>query len=505
MRTFALASCVLASVILCLIMPTGAADHPNVVIILADDLGYGDLGCYGSTSTKTPNIDSLARDGRRFTDAYSPASVCTPSRYNLLTGRYAWRTWIKSGTAWAYDPLLIEPDRFTLADLFKLQGYRTALIGKWHLGFGTPEMPGWSNVVGPDYNRPLKPGPNEVGFDYFWGFPHVSQLPHILVENHNVLGLSSDDPIEILPDPRPEHRLDYLRRTRVGAANLQVKGGESARYEHDELSDMLTDQAVQYISRRDDDEPFFLYLAHRNIHGPLIPAERFQDTSEIGPYGDFLAEFDDSVGRVLDALDRRKLRDNTLVIFSSDNGGVVKYEPMDYASVAGHFPNAPLRGQKTGVYEGGVRVPLIARWPGKIPAGTTNDSLVALTDFMATFSEFFGRALDESAGEDSVSFLGSLMSTDRGGRGRKSLVCDSYRGVMAVRSGHWKLITGQNGGGARTDRISFDPESPTVQLFNLENDIGERNNLAATHPAKVQELSTLLMQTLARPSAHIAE
>ena len=481
-----------------------STEQPNVVLILADDLGYGDLSCYGATKVSTPNIDSLARDGRRFTDAYSPSSVCTPSRYNLLTGRYAWRTWIQSGTAWAYDPLLIEPERFTLADLFKAHGYQTALIGKWHLGFGTPDGIGWSDIVGPDYNGELKPGPLEVGFDYFWGFPHVGQLPHVIIENHHVLGLSSDDPIRIVADKRPEHRLDYLSRSRIGAANLQVEGGESARYTHEELSDRLTEKAVQYIRERSSDKPFFLYLAHRNIHGPRIPAKRFDGVSSIGEYGDFLMEFDASIGKVLDAIDEKGMRDNTLVIFSSDNGGVVEYRPIEYASTQGHFPNAPLRGQKTGVYEGGVRVPLIARWPSRVPPGTEDDSLIALTDMLATFAELFNHTLPADSAEDSVSCWSSLTGTSTDGAQRQSLVCDSFTGMMAIRSGHWKLIQGQHGGGARTENQPYDQDLPPVQLYDLSNDIGEENNVSMQHPAKVSELTKLLLQIIARPSARLS-
>ena len=198
--------------------------RPNVVFILADDLGYGDLSCYGATKVRTPNIDRLARDGRRFTDAHSPASVCTPTRYNLLTGRYAWRTWAKSSCVWSNDPLLIEPDRFTLADVFKQQGYRTACLGKWHLGFGRPGMEGWDDVLGPDYNQELRPGPLEVGFDYFWGFPHVGQYPHVIIENHRILGLTPDDPIRILPDERPGYEKDYRHRPRNGPAALILEG-----------------------------------------------------------------------------------------------------------------------------------------------------------------------------------------------------------------------------------------------------------------------------------------
>jgi arylsulfatase A-like enzyme len=501
---FSILSSTITIVLFAAISPAATPDRPNVVFILADDLGYGDLSCYGATKVSTPKIDSIARDGRRFTDAYSPSSVCTPTRYNLLTGRYAWRTWIQSGTAWAYDPLLIEPERFTLADLFKAQGYQTAVIGKWHLGFGSPDGKGWSDVVGPDFNAELKPGPLEVGFDYFWGFPHVGQRPHILIENHHVLGLSPDDPIRMVADSRPEHRLDYLSRPRIGAARLHVEGGESARYRHEELADRLTDKAVQYIQKRSSDKPFFLYLAHRNVHGPRISATRFDGASDIGEYGDFLVEFDASIGKVLEAIDGKGIRDDTLVIFSSDNGGVVEYQPVDYASIEGHFPNAPLRGQKTGVYEGGIRVPLIVRWPGRIPAGTEDDSLVALTDMLASFAEFFDHTLPADSAEDSVSCWSSLLGSSASRGQRQSLVCDSFTGMMSIRSGHWKLIQGQHGGGAGTQGRTYDQSLPPVQLYDLSNDIREEKNVSTQHPAKVSELTNRLLQIIARPSAKLS-
>ncbi len=475
----------------CVCTPQGRAseDRPNVLFILADDLGYGDLSCYGATKVQTPHIDQLAKEGRRFTDAYSPSSVCTPSRYNLLTGRYAWRTWVGSSTLWANDPLLIDPDRLTLADLFKEQGYHTACIGKWHLGFGEPGMEGWDNILGPDYNKPLMPGPNQLGFDYFWGFPHVSQYPHFIVENDRVINLDPSDPVRITPDKRPGFELDYLHRPRSGlAAALGQEGGESARYEHDELSDLLTKRAVGWLDDYEEEAPFFLYLAHRNIHGPLIPAPRFNGTSEIGKYGDFLNEFDASIGEVLDALKRNGFAEDTLVLFSSDNGGVLEYRPIDYAAVEGHSINGPLRGQKTTVYEGGVRVPFIAWWPGKIPAGTVDHSMIALTDVMATFADFFDEELPDNAAEDSFSFLGPLLATDQEAPRRESIIVDSYRGMMGIRRGPWKLIMGQTGGGARY-REDVDPDKPAGQLFNLDQELREWVSLYGKNPEKVTALT----------------
>ncbi|MHC4510666.1 MAG: sulfatase family protein [Planctomycetota bacterium] len=467
--------------------------RPNIVMVLADDLGYGDLSCYGASKIQTPNIDRLAREGRRFTDAHSPASVCTPSRYNLLTGRYAWRTWAMSSCVWANDPLLIEQDRFTLGDLLKQQGYRTACIGKWHLGFGRPGMACWDDVLGPDYNRELRPGPVEVGFDYFWGFPHVGQFPHIIIENDRVLGLSPDDPIRILPDRRPGYEKDYLHRPRLGqTAALGVKGGDSARYEHEELAVMLTKRAAGWLHEQTADQPFFLYLAHRNIHGPLRPNKRFKGKSRLGTYGDFILELDWSVGEVLRALDEKGLTGNTLVLFSSDNGGVVRYKPTDSASINGHKVNGPLRGQKTDAYEGGHRVPLIARWPGRIRPHTEDSSLIALTDMLATFADFFGLRLPDDAGEDSFSFLGALLGQRSRQVTRKAIVNDSYCGVFAIRQGDWKLVLSQHGGGAGS--LPHDPDKPAGQLYHLGRDLAESVNEYNRHPEIVKSLSSLLEQ-----------
>jgi arylsulfatase A len=409
---------------------------PNVVFILADDLGYGDLSAYGASKVNTPNIDSLAKEGLRFTDAHSPSSVCTPTRYNLLTGRYAWRTWAGGSTVWANDPLLPDPNRYTLADLFRKQGYATACIGKWHLGFGQPDMEGWDDVLGPDYNRDLKPGPLELGFDYFWGFPHVGQFPHFIIENHRVLGLDPNDPIRMIPDARPGFELDYLHRPRAGlAAALRVEGGKQATYKHENLSNRLTERAVNWLENVRKDQPFFLYLAHRNIHGPLRPDPRFAGTNEIGKRGDFILELDHSIGEVLQAIEQNGLKDNTLVIFTSDNGGIHKYEPIDHAEDNGHFINGSLRGQKTSVYEGGQRVPMMARWPGHIQPGQTNDELIALTDVIATFADFFQVSLAPDAAEDSFSFLGSLLSKPDQQIRRTTLVNDSFTGLLSIREG----------------------------------------------------------------------
>lgn len=468
----------------------GADAFPNVVVILADDLGYGDLSSYGATKIRTPNIDRLAKEGMRFTDAHSPHSVCTPTRYSLLTGRYAWRTWNGSGTVWSDDPLLVETDRLTLPKLLQSAGYQTAVIGKWHLGFGAPGTPGWDDQKGPDYNLDLKPGPLEVGFDYFFGVPHVGQFPHVLIENHRVVGLDPLDPIRIVLDPKWK-RASYLHR--LGTPAHTFTGGVAAKYEHEDLAIKLTEKTVAWIERQSR-APFFLYVAHRNPHGPLRPNARFKGTSEIGVYGDMVHELDWSVGEILAALDRCGLTDNTLVCFASDNGGVTDYKDSKVAGIAGHTLNGPWFGQKTEAFEGGCRVPLLVRWPHKVKPGSHSDTLVALTDVMATTAELLRKTLPHDAGEDSFSFLPTLLGTPPGQVSRTSIVQDSSGGMFAIREGPWKLILGQGGGGFRWVNQPADPDKPRNQLYNLADDPGETKNLVGTQPQIEARLRSLLRE-----------
>lgn len=466
-------------------------DRPNIIVILADDLGYGSLSSYGATKISTPNMDRLARQGMRFTDAHSPSSVCTPTRYGLLTGRYAWRTWSGVGTVWSDDPLLIETSRLTVPKLLQTAGYRTAIVGKWHLGFGSPETPGWDTHDGPDYNKDLKPGPLEVGFDYFFGIPHTGNLPHVLIENHRVVGLKPDDPLKIVLDKRWQaEKHSYLKRFDEYPLH-KFTGGEAAKYKHEELGMILTDRAVKWLEQQDDKHPFFLYFSHRNPHHPLTPNAQFKGTSSIGPYGDFINELDWSVGQVLAALDRKGLSDNTMVILTSDNGGVVDMAPSQIAEVHGHRLNGPFLGQKSEAYEGGNRIPFIVRWPGVVKSDSTSHSLVALTDLLATTAELLDVPLPYDAGEDSFSFLpvlrGSLPTVPM----RQDLIMDSVRGLFAVREGKWKLILGRGGGGYYAPRV---PETGGGQLFDLDNDIGETVNLYEKYPEIVDRLTWRLKE-----------
>ena len=493
--------------------------RPNIIFILADDLGYGDTGCYGATKVKTPNIDRLAREGMRFTDAHSPASVCTPSRYNLMTGRYCWRTWAGHGTIWANDPLLIDDGRLTVASLLESAGYFTGCVGKWHLGFGRPGTPGWDDMLGPDFNAELRPGPLDVGFNYFYGMPAVGQHPNIFIEGRRVVGLDPRDPIRFINDPRPEYRVPYLQRPRTSPTNLQMASGKSAEYVFEDAALRLTEKAVAFIEQHRD-EPFFLYLAHRNIHAPLRPNARFAGTSEIGVYGDFIHELDWSVGEVLGTLDRLKLAENTLVFFSSDNGGVKAYKRIDHAEIAGHRINGPLRGQKTEVYEGGHREPFLARWPGRVKAGSESRQLIALTDVLATYADLLGLPVPHDAAEDSFSFAPALRGESDAIGARQSLVNDSMMGLYSIREGPWKLIVGQGGGGSysqdkpkpRAAKPTEPPQDeeelgdaaavfparsanaaePPGQLYNLDDDLGETKNLYNEKPELVARLTALL-------------
>jgi len=323
----------------------------------------------------------------------------------------------------------------------------------------------------------------------------VGQLPHVIIENRRVLGLSADDPIRLLPDKRPGYEKDYLHRPRLDfTAALGVEGGKAAWYKHEDLAVRLTKRAVDWLHEQTAEQPFFLYLAHRNIHSPQRCNERFKGKSEIGAYGDFILELDWSVGEVLKALDEKGLAKNTLVFFSSDNGGVVRYKPTDSASINSHKVNGPLRGQKTDAYEGGHRVPLIARWPGRIPTNTEDSSLIALTDMLATFAEFFGMPLPENAGEDSFSFLGALLGEKPKQTTRQAIVNDGFSGVFAIRQGDWKLILSQHGGGAGMLNVLNDPSKPAGQLYHLGRDIGESKNEYDQHPEIVKSLSDLLEQ-----------
>ncbi len=463
--------------------------RPNIVFILADDLGYGDLGCYGAKPqhVQTPNIDRIANHGMRFIDCHSPSSVCTPSRYNFMTGRYCWRTWAQTGCIWANDPCLIEPDRPTIASVLRDGGYETGMVGKWHLGFGSPDDERWDPYRGPDWNLPLSHGPLTCGFDRFFGIPAVGQHPRIFIRDDMVCDLESGDPIRLAPDPRPEYLVEYLERPRDSNWDLRTQGGRKATYVSEELADHLTRQAVAFIDQPHD-KPFFLYFAHRNVHGPHDPHPRFRGTSGIGVYGDFIHELDASVGEVLDSLDRNGLTDNTILIFASDNGGTEFHRPVHQVNHQGHLANGPLHGSKTEVFEGGHRVPFIVRWPGRIRAGAQCDHLIALTDMLRSCASLAGVETPAGASPDGVDMSASLLRGNDAAAARETLIHDSFLDVTyAIRHNDWKLIVGPTGGGliGRSEPPGW---GPAGMLYNLREDLGEQTNLYHQRPDVVNDL-----------------
>ena len=360
-------------------------EGPNIVLIFADDLGYGDLGCYGATKVKTPNIDRLAEQGRMFTDAHSASAVCTPSRYALLTGEYPVRknlyppVFLRTG-------LVINTKQQTIGTVMKDAGYATACIGKWHLGFGKSR---------PDWNGELKPGPLELGFDYYFGVPVVnSHPPFVYVENHSVVGLVPEDPFVFNKKARTRKFPEKMGLTQIGGADAS-----HALYDDEQVGTTLAGKAVNWIKKQKG-KPFFLYLATTNIHHPFTPHPRFKGTSECGRYGDFIHELDWIVGEIMKALDEHSAADNSLLIFTSDNGGMLNQGGQDAWS-AGHALNGELLGFKFDAWEGGHRVPFIARWPGKIPAGSKSDQLICNVDMIATFATLTGNKLQEGQGQES--------------------------------------------------------------------------------------------------------
>jgi len=449
---------------------------PNIVLILADDLGSGDLGCYNRDSKiPTANLDRLAAEGMRFTDAHSPSSVCTPTRYGLLTGRYAWRTRLKQSVFNGYDTPLIEPERMTVASLLKKHGYATGCVGKWHLGLGS-EKP-------TDYARPLKPGPNSAGFDYFFGIPaSLDMIPYVFVENERCV-------------EQPTAKIEDSKGQREGGLGFWRGGPIAPSFKHVDVLPVCMRKTLDFIDKHAKDapgKPFFLYVPLSGPHTPWMPTKDFEGKSKAGAYGDFTVQVDHGIGEILSALDRLKLRDNTLVIVTSDNGAHWLAEDIKQF---GHRSNAGYRGQKADIHEGGHRVPFIARWPGKIKPGTTSDQTICLTDILATCAAIVDEKLPDNAGEDSYSILPALRGEKLEKPIREATVHHSANGLFAIRQGHWKLIDGLGSGGftaPRTEKPAAD--GPAGQLYNLADDLQEQHNLYKKQPEVVARLQALLKQ-----------
>ena len=476
---------------------TAAERAPNIVLIYADDLGYGDLSCYGAKAVATPNIDRLAASGLRFTNGYCTSSTCTPSRYSMLTGEYAWRkqgTGILPGDA----ALIIDVKQPTMASILKKAGYATGLIGKWHLGLGD----GKQEI---DWNKDIAYGPRELGFDYaFMMAATGDRTPCVYLENQKVVGLDPRDPIQVnykerFPgEPTGKDNPELLTmKANNGHNNALIngigrigfmKGGKAALWKDEMMADDFTAKGVQFIEKNKD-QPFFLYFAAHDIHVPRVPHPRFVGKTDMGPRGDAIVQFDACVGELMATLDRLKLTDNTLVILSSDNGPVVNdgYTDQAVAKLGDHKPAGPLRGGKYSIYEGGTRVPFITAWPGKIKPGTS-DALVSQIDFCADFAKLTGQNLAAGECPDSRDSLAALLGEDK--TGREHIL--EHSGNVAIRAGQWKYIPAGKGNEKGPDKVS---------LFDVVKDPGEQHNVAAEHPEVVKKLASQLTTLRESPPA----
>ncbi len=445
----------------------GDATRPNIVVILADDLGYGSAGCYGADKkvVRTPHIDRIAAKGMRFTDASTPASVCTPTRYGLLTGRYPWRTELKSGVVNPNDPLLPDPDRVTVADWLKDRGYNTAAIGKWHLGYGEGERGKRTDFF------KWSPGPLDLGFDYHFGVPnnHGDGF-NVFIENDQIHGLRSN-------------RMQPYSKSFYGRP---YNGFDAPQRVNKETMSDLTDKAVEWLRKQDEETPFFLYFAAVAVHHPITPSDEMRGMSDCGPYGDFIQDLDLCTGRILDTLEYMNLLENTIVVFTSDNGGDIPAQkgaqrPEDQAVEMGLEINGDLRGDKHTIFEGGTRVPFMVSWPGKIEEGTVSHDMVNLLDVFATVCEITDGALpeDKNIAPDSISFLPALLG-DRNKNPRESMVTADAKGVHAIRKGKWKYIENKS---PKSERVG----SP--RLFNLADDPAERKDMHRSEPRVAEELT----------------
>ncbi len=462
-------------------------DKPNIVLILADDLGFGDVGCYGATKVKTPNIDKLATGGRRFTDAHAASSVCTPSRYALLTGEYPFRR-----NLWRPvmnpSPLVVDVKKMTIASLLKSQGYATACFGKWHLGFGDHAKPDW--------NQDLKPGPLELGFDHYFGIPVVSSHPpFVWVNDHRVVGLDPRDPLKYGGKPPTQ---DYPEKMMAPG----MSGAKAAHdlYRDEELGTTLTEKSLAWM-RTHAKEPFFLYFATPHIHHPFTPGAKFKGSSGAGMYGDFIQEFDWMVGEMMRTLDDLGIRGNTLVILTSDNGGMLN-QGGQAAVKLGHRLNGDLLGFKFDAWEGGHRVPFIAHWPGKIAPGSVCNQLICHVDFLASFAALL--CLKHS-GTDSLNLLPAWLGEPDAHPRNELVVSPNQKSHLSLRQGDWFYIPARGGGGFSGNKVGehllggpaalkfsgevnsdvengkFKVDAPNEQLYNLATDPHQTKNIAREH------------------------
>lgn len=446
----------------------GTSSRPNIVYILADDLGWGDIDAYNRHSAiPTPVCNRLATEGQRWTDMHSSSAVCTPSRYSILTGRYAWRSRLKHGVLHGESPMLIEEGRMTVPSMLKQDGYYTAGVGKWHLGLGSAEKT--------DFSKPLRPGPVTCGFDYYYGIPASLDMgPYVYFENDHVVEAAT------VNDPGSKSPRGVFWRAGMRAPHFDMP----------HVLPNLTDKACKVIHERaQKPEPFFLYFAMPSPHTPWLPLPEFKGKSRAGDYGDYVAEVDFMVGRVLKAIDDAGIRDNTIVVFTSDNGA--DWKPGDIARYP-HRANANWKGEKADVWEAGHRIPFIIRWPHHIRPDTVCNETGSLTDLMGTLASLLHRPLPPNAGEDSFNLLPALLGQKHAPI-RKTIIDHSIDGMFTIREGDWKLELGLGSGGFSEPRkVEPVPGGVQGQLYNLREDPGELYNVWEQHPDIVARLTAML-------------
>ena len=472
-----------------------AQQKPNIIIIYTDDLGYGDISANGATKIKTPNIDKIARGGLRFTNAYATSATCTPSRFSLLTGKYAWR---KEGTNIAPgDAAMILPtNEETMPSMLQKAGYQTAVVGKWHLGLG--------GAGGPDWNSDIKPGPLEVGFNYSFIMPATGdRVPCVYMENYRIVDLDPADPItvsykqKIGNEPTGKENPELLKMkyshghdatiingvSRIG----WMTGGKKARWIDEDMVDVFTGRAVSFIEKNKQN-PFFLFFATHDIHVPRVPHSRFAGKSGMGARGDAILQLDWTVGEVLNTLEKLKIADNTLLIFTSDNGAVVDdgYEDRAVELLNGHTPSGILRGGKYSAFEGGTRVPMLLQWPAKVKAGTVSNALFSQIDLFASFGAMTGRKIKT---QDSYNNLNTLLGAPKS---RDFIVQQSVNSTLSIIQGNWKYIEPSNGPRRNEMTNTELGNDPKPQLYNLKEDKNEQNNLAERYPKQLKMLSDKL-------------
>ena len=465
---------------------TTPAKKPNIVYIMADDMGYGDPGCYGAKKIPTPNMDRLASEGMRFRDAHSSSAVCSPSRYSVVTGRYAWRTWMTSGVLDGFGPPLIDEGRMTVASMLRDRGYATCAVGKWHLGLGWImndgtkhsdhyEWTDWSSDGSDvDYSQRLAGGPVDNGFDYFWGITgSLDMSPYCFIENDHTVGIPDREKDPYTPQQRP---------------GLMTEG-----WQDDEVDATFAKKATEWITNHvqsDPDQPFFLYLPTSAPHRPCVPPDFMKGKSDAGLRGDMVCMYDWVVGQVMETLDKLGVADDTLIMVTSDNGGrLINFDGEDY----GHPTNGALRGQKADIWDGGHREPFIARWPGVVDAGSTCDDTICLGDMMATCADITGTSLPDDAGEDSFSFLPSLTGENATREQREFIIHHSVGGMFSIREGKWKMIRELGSGGFTEPKHEEPaPGGPEGQLYDMESDTAETTNLWLEKPEIIEHLSAIL-------------